>query len=162
MARRPGPPPTLIGVGGIAWSDDPAVVYSTLLGSCIAVCLWDPQMLKGGMVHFLLAEAPTPQSSDTRYGSVALPLLLRNLMTVGCAKPRLRAIIAGGSDVLAHMQPIGTENKDYALAWLRREAIPIVQKDFGGSSPRRVRFSPSTGLCEITQIVDARTPAVAG
>lgn len=152
---RYGPPPTLIGVGGIAWSGDPAVTYSTLLGSCIAVCLWDPQVLKGGMTHFLLAKSPEPKSDDTRYGDVALPLLRDILCSVGCARHRIRSIVAGGSDLLSNMHPIGTENTDFALEWLRTERIPILKKDFGGSSARRVRFNPSTGLTEITSITSA-------
>lgn len=145
-------PPTLIGVGGIAWSGDPAVMYSTLLGSCIAVCLWDQQVMKGGLTHFLLASSPTEKSDDTRYGDVALPLLMDNLCSVGCEKHRLRSIVAGGADLLSNMHPIGTENTDFALEWLRRQAIPILRKDFGGNTARRVRFSPSTGVCEITTI----------
>ncbi|NNU16310.1 chemotaxis protein CheD [Parvularcula sp. ZS-1/3] len=154
-APRPGPPPTLIGIGGIAWSGDPSVCYSTLLGSCIAVCLWDPMACKGGITHFLLAEAPSDKADDTRYGTVALPLLAMNLAAVGCDRQRFRAIVAGGSDLLSNMKPIGTENSEYALEWLRQERIQIVQKDFGGSNARRVRFHPSTGVCEITTIANA-------
>jgi chemotaxis protein CheD len=151
--QRPrGAPPTLIGVGGIAWSADPATVYSTLLGSCIAVCLFDQQALKGGITHFLLAEAPNKPSDDTRYGDVAVPLLADSLCQVGCSFARLKAIVAGGSDVLNNMKPIGTENTAYALAWLREKRVPIIRKDVGGGSARRVRFSPSTGVCEITTI----------
>lgn len=152
FAPRPTRAPTLIGVGGIAWSGDPAVVYSTLLGSCIAVCMWDPAIAKGGMNHFLLASAPAPASTDTRYGEVSLPLMRQNLCAVGCDKHRMRAIVAGGADLLSSMRPIGTENTDFAIAWLRSEGIQIVHKDVGGTIARRVRFSPSTGVCEVTKV----------
>jgi chemotaxis protein CheD len=151
--RHRGTPPTLIGVGGIAWSGEVSTVYSTLLGSCIAVCLWDPQAMKGGITHFLLANAPEQPSDDTRYGDVAVPLLADSLCQVGCRFDRLQAIVAGGSDVLNNMKPIGTENTHFALAWLREKKIVIVRKDVGGGFARRVRFSPSTGVCEITSIV---------
>lgn len=151
-ARRTGPPPTLIGIGGIAWSGDPAVTYSTLLGSCIAVCFWDPVAMKGGLTHFLLAKTPGAEKDDTRYGEVAIPLLADNLCAVGCRRERLQAIVAGGADLLSNMHPIGTENTEYALDWLRRNRMPIVKKDFGGTSARRVRFNPSTGDCVITTI----------
>ncbi|MEM9838438.1 MAG: chemotaxis protein CheD [Pseudomonadota bacterium] len=151
-AQRPARAPTLIGVGGVAWSGDPAVVYSTLLGSCIAVCMWDPTIGKGGINHFLLATGPTPRGTDTRYGEISLPLLRQNLCAVGCNKSNMRAIVAGGADLLSSMRPIGTENTDYAVAWLRSEGIQIVQKDVGGTNARRVRFLPSTGQCQITQV----------
>jgi chemotaxis protein CheD len=150
--RRRRVPPMLIGVGGIAWSGDVSVTYSTLLGSCIAVCLWDQQAMKGGITHFLLAEAPEGSEDDTRYGDVAVPLLADSLCQVGCQFERLQAIVAGGSDVLNNMKPIGTENTAYALAWLRGKRVPIVRKDVGGGFARRVRFSPTTGVCEITSI----------
>lgn len=145
-------PPQLVGIGGIAWSGDPAVTYSTLLGSCIAICMWDPIAGKGGLIHFLLARAPTGETHDTRYGEVAMPLLVRNLCAVGCSRERLQVTVAGGADVLSNMQQIGTENTAYALEWLRNEGFQIVQKDFGGTTARRVRFNPSTGQCLIQQI----------
>ena len=151
-------PPTLIGVGGVAWSGDPAVVYSTLLGSCIAVCLWDNMAMKGGLNHFLLAKTPNENCDDTRYGEVSLPLLLKSLCSVGCKHHRLQAIVAGGADLLSNMQPIGTENTQFALEWLREQNIPIIKKDFGGANARRVRFYPTTGLCEITTIEGAAAP----
>ncbi|GGY39294.1 chemotaxis protein CheD [Parvularcula lutaonensis] len=157
-ARAGRRPPTLIGVGGIAWSGDSAVVYSTLLGSCIAVCLWDKMAMKGGLIHFLLAKAPSEDCDDTRYGEVSLPLLVNNLCAVGCMKHRLQAIVAGGADLLSNMQPIGTENTEFALEWLRKAGIPIIKKDYGGSNARRVRFYPTTGLCEITTIEGATAP----
>lgn len=153
--------PTLVGIGGIAWSGDPAVVYSTLLGSCIAVCLWDPVAGKGGINHFLLAEAPAPGGNDTRYGEIALPLLRDNLCAVGCQRVRLRAILAGGADLLSNMQPIGTENTVYARLWLQQQGIPIAHEDVGGVIARRVRFSPSTGICEVTRVKSPLDPAPA-
>lgn len=155
-APRPAAPPTLIGVGGIAWSGDPSVVYSTLLGSCIAVCLWDSGALKGGLTHFLLARSPSEKCNDTRYGEVALPLLADNLCAAGCRLQRLHATVAGGSDLLSNMHPIGTENTEFALEWLRAQTIPIIKKDFGGAHARRVRFYPSTGVCEVTTIISAQ------
>jgi chemotaxis protein CheD len=154
-------PPVLIGVGGVAWTGDRGVVYSTLLGSCIAVCLHDGETGKGGMIHFLLARAPSENTSDTRYGDVALPLLVNNLVRVGCAPERLKAIVTGGADVLSNMTPIGTENTSFALGWLRERDLTIVKKDLGGTDARRVRFVPSTGDSVIT-VINAPTSSVSG
>jgi chemotaxis protein CheD len=148
----PARSPTLIGVGGVAWTGDPRTVYSTLLGSCIAVCFFDPVAERGGMNHFLLAEAPSPQSADTRYGEVSLRVLVDTLCMAGCRRERLRAVVAGGADLLSNMKPIGTENSEFALAWLRREGITISDKNYGGTKARRVRFVPTTGQCQITQV----------
>ena len=156
-----GEKPTLIGIGGFAWSGDPAVTYSTLLGSCIAVCLHDPAMAKGGIIHFLLGEAPSPESDDLRYGDVALRVLTRSLGQLGCRMDRMQATVAGGGDLVANMKKIGTENADFALHWLRSREIEIIRKDLGGSCARRVRFVPSTGACSIN-LIDAPIPPIRG
>jgi len=145
-------PPTLIGVGGIAWSGDPGVMYSTLLGSCIAVCLYDPMRGTGGLNHYLLAKAPPAEETDTRYGTISLPLLVNNLCAVGCQRDRLQAIVAGGANILSNIHPIGSENSDYAIQWLRSENIEIIKKDIGSNEARRVRFHPSSGECEIIHV----------
>lgn len=146
------PAPTLIGIGALAWSASPYCQYSTLLGSCIAVCLWDPIAAVGGINHFLLAEAPANEQSDNRYGSVSLPVLVGNLVAAGCVHERLRAIVAGGADMLSDMHPIGSENTAFALDWLRREGILIEKKDVGGSCARRVRFNPTEGVFQSVTI----------
>ncbi|MEE4210235.1 MAG: chemotaxis protein CheD [Parvularcula sp.] len=154
-------PPVLIGVGSVAWTGDRSVVYTTLLGSCIAVCLHDDVAHKGGMLHFLLAKAPAQGSGDTRYGDVALPLLLHNLLRVGCQLERMTAVVAGGADVLSNLTPIGTENTQFALAWLREQGLQITKKDLGGKEARRVRFVPSTGTVSIS-VVNAPSSSVSG
>lgn len=156
FALQPGSfrqrPPTLIGIGGLAWSGDPSIVYSTLLGSCIAVCLYDPVACKGGLNHFLLAKAPPGEDCDTRYGDIALPLLMKNLCAVGCDRSRLNAVVAGGSDILSNIHPIGTENGKFALDWVKSKEINIVHQDVGGRDPRRVRFLPTTGEYRIQHV----------
>ncbi|MEM1380915.1 MAG: chemotaxis protein CheD [Pseudomonadota bacterium] len=104
------------------------------------------------MNHFLLAEAPSEGSTDTRYGAVSLPLLRQNLCAVGCQKARLKAVVAGGSDLLSNMRAIGTENARFALDWLAQDGIVVEREDIGSARARRVRFSPSSGVCEIIHV----------
>ncbi|NRA30168.1 MAG: chemotaxis protein CheD [Parvularculaceae bacterium] len=153
-------PPTLIGIGGLAWSGDPGVVYSTLLGSCIAFCLYDPVAGKGGLNHFLLAHAPQGEDCDTRYGTIALPPLVNNLCAVGCDRSRLEAVVAGGSDILSNIHPIGTENAKFALEWVKEQGIKLVHQDVGGRDPRRVRFLPTTGEYRIQHVETAPSAPV--
>ena len=53
----------------------------TLLGSCVAVAVADPELSLGGMVHFLL---PGPMHEEfnepLRYGIYAIPILIRELL----------------------------------------------------------------------------------
>lgn len=73
-------------------SADQRVIMSTVLGSCVATCLYDPVARIGGMNHFLLAEPPeheTDLSFDSSYGLFLMELLVNEMLKLGALKSRM-------------------------------------------------------------------------
>lgn len=141
---------------------DPHVVVSTVLGSCIAVCLHDAVAHIGGMNHFLLSEPGN--ASDIaphdlqRYGIHAMEVLINAMMARGAARERLRAHIYGGANVVAGLGQIGSHNAAFARRFCRTEGISILHEDVGGSFARRIEFLPHEGRSRCARI--AQAPAV--
>lgn len=127
-------------------SSDRNEVLSTLLGSCVAVCLWDPVAKVGGMNHFLLPIGPKGAADGPmRYGVHAIEVLINALLRRGAHRERLRAKLFGGARISARLRDIGSANAAFAREYLATEDIPCVAESLGGISARRVLFRPATG-----------------
>lgn len=126
-------------------SSDP-IALATVLGSCVAACLYDPSTCVGGMNHFMLPDA-APGDGSARYGAHAMELLINGLLKHGAMRSRLQAKVFGGGNVLPGMtlDPIGTRNGNFVLNYLTAERIPIVAQDLFGVQPRKVCFFVRTG-----------------
>ena len=144
-------------------SAGPRVELSTVLGSCVATCLFDPEIELGGMNHFLLPEPPASHNRgevDVHYGVYLMEMLINEMLNQGARKDRLRAHLYGGANIRAGMAQIGTANAEFARNFLVRERIELVRQDLGGSGARRVDFRPSCGLvrCRTVSSSDAPEP----
>lgn len=149
-----GPRKTITVVqGDFAVSKDVEVTMSTVLGSCIAVCLYDSEAQIGGMNHFLLAVTNDDKNTDLKYGVNAMELLINSLLRQGANRARLQAKVFGGARMTAHSRDIGGSNAAFALDFLAKEAIPCLAKSVGGTAARRVQFHPTTGAARQMQIV---------
>ena len=131
--------------GEFAVSRNPTTVFSTTLGSCVSVCLFDQSREVGGMNHFLLAMGQGNSGSDLKYGVNAMELLINRLIKDGASRFNLEAKVFGGARMTAHARDIGASNAAFALEFLEREGIPIRAKCVGGDRARRVQFVPTTG-----------------
>lgn len=123
-------------------------VISTILGSCVAVCLYDPVLKVGGMNHFMLPAKTNEQGASARYGLHAMELLITAIMKLGGQRHRLLAKAFGGADVL-NMQSefcqIGRKNVEFIRSFLKTEDFPLVAHKLGGNRPLRIHFQPHTG-----------------
>jgi len=134
-----------------AWAIEPDRPLSTLLGSCIAVCLFDPQARVGGLNHFMLPNIRRGRNDDVDSllsGSYAMEALLNALLQRGAKKVRLQAKAFGGGTIINTSGPwmsIGTRNAEFTKEWLARESIPLISSDFLGPWSRKVLFIPTTG-----------------
>lgn len=127
-------------------------VISTLLGSCVAACLFDPVNRVFGMNHFLLAyrhharNIDIIQSDEGRYGIYAMELLINEMMKNGANKHNLKAKCFGGSNVLKlredreNQQTVGAVNVEFIKAFLQNEKIPILSACLGGKHGRQIHF----------------------
>ncbi|WP_072856433.1 chemotaxis protein CheD [Loktanella atrilutea] len=141
-------------------SDEPAVVMTTILGSCVATCLWDPVAGIGGMNHFLLAKEPELGAANHRYGSHAMELLINDLLKKGAARGRLKAKLFGGAMMQNSFGKIGRANAEFALQFLENEDIPLVSQSLLGTQARRIRFSPVDGQAQQRLVSEADVPAI--
>ncbi|MDH4983669.1 chemotaxis protein CheD [Hyphomicrobium sp. D-2] len=128
-------------------SDDPNLVLTTVLGSCVAACVRDPVARIGGMNHFLLpGDADRLQSRDAeRYGVHLMELLVNGLMVRGAQRNRLEAKLFGGARTIFKSSDIGAMNAEFAQRFLKTEGISLVGKSLGGSSGRRLEYWPVSG-----------------
>jgi chemotaxis protein CheD len=131
--------------GEVYCSIDPAIV-TTVLGSCVAVCLWDQKRHTGGMNHFVLP-IDTSGQHNARYGDVAIEQLLTGLARLGCATSDLQAKVFGGAAVLPFNggQSIGSSNVLQALRYLDDYRIPISARRTGGMQGQHISFNTETG-----------------
>ncbi|MBL8790428.1 MAG: chemotaxis protein CheD [Rhizobiales bacterium] len=137
--------------GEFAVGDKPEVVIQTLLGSCVAVCAFDPVAGVGGMNHFLLPGDSGSKGVDytVRHGAYLMELLINGILKRGADRKRLNAKIFGGANTVKGIgEPIGQKNIDFARRYLGAEMIPIVSESVGGSVGRRLKFWPASGRAQ--------------
>lgn len=128
-----------------------AAMVSTVLGSCVAVCLWDPVARVGGMNHYLL-----PLGKGPRYGRDAMTQLIDEMTSRGASMGRMVAKVFGGACVIPGFtgarKAIGTQNIDAAFAFLAEHAIPVRAQQVGGSRGRKLLFHTGTGQAYVKEI----------
>lgn len=144
--------------GEHATSDDGEVVISTLLGSCVAVCLWDDVVGVGGMNHMLLAVSDGADGACNLAGINAMELLINDMIKLGASRNRLKAKAFGGARMVAGLSDVGETNAAFALEFLKNEDIACEGHSLGGTMARNLRFWPTTGRVQqrmtSTQIKD--------
>ncbi len=135
---------------GMLFASSEPFTVTTILGSCVAVCLLDPPMEAGGMTHFLLPHWSGNGQSSTKFGNVAIRHLIEKLLALGCARRRLRAKIFGGASVLDAVRGsqihLGAKNIELARQFLLDEGIPILTEDVGGARGRKLIFRLKDGV----------------
>lgn len=140
--------------------NDPDVVLTTILGSCVAACLRDPVAGVGGMNHFLLPGSATAMSSGgdaTRYGVHLMELLINGLLKKGARRDRLEAKIFGGAKTIATFSNVGEQNAAFAMQFLKDEGITVVGSSTGGEYGRKLEFWPVSGRARQYPLTGAET-----
>ncbi len=142
-------------------SDDPQVMLSTILGSCVAACIRDPRAGIGGMNHFLLpGPRQTRQLGEAeRYAAHLMELLVNALLCAGATRGHLEAKLFGGSSVLGGRTDIGERNGSFATEFLAREGITLTSQCLGGTNGRRLQYWPVSGRARRSFIANAETVA---
>jgi chemotaxis protein CheD len=141
--------------GQLVATREPTVV-TTILGSCVAVCLWDEVGGAGGVNHYLLPEGAGTDASALRFGNVAIEALIDRLLRLGAQRGRLRAKVFGGaciSAVFARQTPnLGATNVTCALDGLAREGLRVDAFDTGGARGRKLLFQTDDGAAWVKQL----------
>lgn len=132
------------------------IVIMTVLGSCIAACIWDSRMRVGGMNHFMLPDGDSLDVSG-RYGSYAMELLINEMLKLGARRETMQAKIFGGAQVMHSFTTmnVGEKNTAFVVNYLRTERIPVVSEDVLDIYPRKVCFFPVTGKAMVKRLAHA-------
>jgi chemotaxis protein CheD len=135
---------------------DRDIIIMTVLGSCIAACLWDGEQRIGGMNHFMLPDGG--EESSGRYGAYAMELLINEMIKRGARRTTLQAKVFGGGQVMRSFTTmnVGERNTRFVLDYLHTERIPVVSKDVLDVYPRKVCYFPATGKAMVRRLVHAQ------
>jgi chemotaxis protein CheD len=166
-AAAPGTATAFLTQGNIHCSPGRSLV-TTILGSCVAVCLWDRVLRQGGMNHYVLPTGPNDPPS-ARFGDAAIDGLHRAMLRLGCRTERMTAKLFGGAAVLpfgAYGATVGSQNVQLALRRLQDYGIPVIARRTGGISGLWLRFDTGSGeillrsLASVCKAEPAETSAV--
>jgi chemotaxis receptor (MCP) glutamine deamidase CheD len=147
-------------LGGVHASEEP-ILIKTLVGSCIAVCVYDPVTQVGGMNHFMLPRGGenSPASEATRFGVHAMDCLIAAVMKAGGDRRRIVAKVFGGAHVLAtpeSVRGVPQQNVAFIRNFLESERIPLAANDLGRYHPREVHFFTGTGQAFVRPVTNER------
>lgn len=129
---------------------------STVVGSCVTVCLHDPVNKCGGMNHFLLPTASgTACSPSANYGDLAMERLLAAMYEAGAERQHLQAKVFGAANALRITQAnttVGERNRDFIFEYLRARKVPVVAMRVGGFQGLTVHFFCKTGQAYVRPV----------
>ena len=128
-------------------TSEPTMV-STVLGSCVAVCLWDSRFAIGGMNHYLLPLWNGDGLATPKYGNIAIRQLLEKVVAKGAERRNVQAKIFGGAAMWSNSDglfAIGLRNIELAQQQLQELQIPVVASDVGGTLSRKIFFNTGDG-----------------
>ncbi len=117
-------------------------IVQTVLGSCIAVCLFDARLQIGGINHYMLPYWNDQGLATPKYGNIAIPKLIDKMISLGSDPSQLVAKVFGGAHQLSdsNVYEIGKRNTEVAFDFLAERKIKILKSDTGGSRGRNIKF----------------------
>ncbi|HPG41138.1 MAG TPA: chemotaxis protein CheD [bacterium] len=140
---------------GVIFAHREPHIVTTVLGSCVAVCLWDSVLNIGGINHYMLPLWNGNGLSSPKYGIIAIQKLIEKMQDLGSKKSNLKAKVFGGAKVLqtntSHLD-IGKGNIHIAEKLLEEEHIPIISASVGGEQGRKLRFFTNTGIVMVKAV----------
>lgn len=143
---------------GYVYFSTKATLLRAVVGSCVAVCLWDRQNKCGGMNHFIKPKAQEQTDATPVYGNAGISALVKMMEDAGCEKSNVVAHILGGGAPEGETQPtLGQRNVDAAREALQRRQITIIAEDIGGPIGRKIAFDTGTGELAVLKTTNVRT-----
>ena len=124
-------------------------LITTVLGSCVAVCLWDRVKKIGGMNHYLLPLWNGVGLASPKYGNIAIEKMINKLIDYGSTKNNIQAKVFGGANLFKQKKTqfkIGERNIEIALSFLKDYKIRIINQNTGGNYGRKIIFNTESGI----------------
>lgn len=136
-------------------------LIATVLGSCVSACVRDRELRIGGMNHFMLPVDASEgnsawgdtASAATRFGNIAMEMLINDILKLGGRRERLEVKLVGGGKVLDAMTDIGARNIAFVREYVRAEGFRVVGEDLGSVFPRKVLYDPATGDAKVKKLM---------
>lgn len=134
---------------GTIFADPRNYQISTILGSCVAVCLWDSVKRMGGINHYMLPLWNGEGLATPKFGNIAIEKLLAKMLAMGCRQENIIAKVFGGANLMGtgnEIFLIGDRNVLLAYQLLEEYGVPIVASDVGGRAGRKIVLQAATGV----------------
>lgn len=148
----------ILNIGELAVSRD-AAVLETILGSCVAVCLWDRVSRVGGLNHYLLPTASAGTATSTLYGDTSIDTLVAEMLKSGAEKGNIRGQIFGGGSVIGNLQSmfdIGGDNVRLARERLKLHGIPLTGEYVQDRCGIKVILKTASGETVVRPLLDGQ------
>lgn len=133
---------------GLFANTEPYLV-DTILGSCVAVCLYDSIKMIGGINHYMLPYWNGTGLASPKYGNIAIQKLIEKMLAMGSKPENIQAKIFGGGEIIeakTNMFKIGERNIEIAINTLKENKIKITGQSVAGKQGRKIRFNTHTGV----------------
>lgn len=141
--------------GHIYYSREPVKV-GAVLGSCVAVCLWDRRKKCGGMNHYIRPATNKATHATAQFGNVAISALIKMMIDAGCKPENMVAQVLGGASRPDESGEVGLKNVKMAREILKRRGIRIFSEDVGGHLGRKIIFDTETGHVAVLKVHNIR------
>jgi chemotaxis protein CheD len=117
----------------------------TILGSCVAVCLFDPKLKIGGINHYMLPLWNGNGLASPKFGNIATEKLIEKMIKNGSSTTNMVAKVFGGANQMDSSMNIGDRNIEIAKEILANHNIKIIAENTGGTVGRKLRYDTGTG-----------------
>lgn len=139
-----------IGIADMKMTRREGVLITYALGSCIGICLYDPLLKLGSLVHIMLPiNMEAGRKNTMKYADTGIRETLKQMEAQGGSRARITAKIAGGAKMFETtnnaLGNIGQRNIESVHLNLRKEGIRLLKEDVGGSVARTLLFDVATG-----------------
>ncbi|MDE6281765.1 MAG: chemotaxis protein CheD [Oscillospiraceae bacterium] len=140
-----------IGIADMKMAKGEGMLVTYALGSCIGICLHDPVLKLGALIHIMLpVNMEAGRKNTMKYADTGIRETLKQMEAMGASRSRITAKIAGGAmmfkDGTGSLGNIGQRNIESVKLNLRKEGIHLLKEDVGGSVARTLLFDVNSGL----------------
>ena len=140
----------IVGIADMKMAADGEKLITYALGSCIGICLYEPQRKLAALIHIMLPlNMETGRKNAYKYADTGIRTTLREMEMKGACRAAITAKIAGGARMFevsgGSLGNIGQRNSESVHQILRMEKIRLLWEDVGGTIARTMEFDSATG-----------------
>ena len=139
-----------IGIADMKFAQTSGSLITYALGSCIGICLYDPVIKLGGLLHIMLPlNMETGRKNPLKYADTGMAEMIRQMEAKGANRSRIIAKIAGGAKMFevsgGALGNIGQRNIESVRVQMKKHGLRIANEDVGGTVARTMSMDVATG-----------------